>query len=91
MNPLSVIDRRCTARGQQGRVVTLIGHRTSSHCIEDIFITQWPDDAEKDKDKRNAINTIRLITRLMFVWFLREKNLVPDALFVRGRGNWAKE
>jgi len=48
------------------------------HAVE---VTQWPADAEPDADKRNAINTIRLITRLMFVWFLREKDLVPDALF----------
>jgi len=48
------------------------------HAVE---VTRWPDDNEKDADKRNATNTIRLITRLMFVWFLREKNLVPDALF----------
>lgn len=48
------------------------------HAVE---VTRWPADAEADKDKRNAINTIRLITRLMFVWFLREKQLVPDALF----------
>ncbi len=33
--------------------------------------TEWPADTEPDRDKRNAINTIRLITRLMFVWFLR--------------------
>ncbi|MBS1941038.1 MAG: hypothetical protein JST38_09195, partial [Bacteroidetes bacterium] len=43
--------------------------------------TEWPLDAEADREKRNATNTIRLITRLMFVWFLREKELVPDALF----------
>ena len=29
----------------------------------------------------NATCIIRLITRLIFVWFLKEKNLVPDALF----------
>jgi adenine-specific DNA-methyltransferase len=32
---------------------------------------------------RNATSLIRLLTRLMFVWFLREKNLLPDALFKR--------
>jgi very-short-patch-repair endonuclease len=48
------------------------------HAVE---VAEFPDDIEKDRDKRNAINTIRLITRLMFVWFLREKDLVPDALF----------
>ncbi|MFH1005168.1 MAG: Eco57I restriction-modification methylase domain-containing protein, partial [Bacteroidota bacterium] len=41
----------------------------------------FPDYAEKDKDLRNATGVIRLITRLMFVWFLKEKNLVPDDLF----------
>ena len=30
---------------------------------------------------RNATCIIRLITRLIFVWFLKEKNLVPDVLF----------
>lgn len=28
-----------------------------------------------------ATNVIRLITRLIFVWFLKERQLVPDALF----------
>jgi adenine-specific DNA-methyltransferase len=41
----------------------------------------FPDDEIKDKDTRNATGVIRLITRLMFVWFLKEKNLVPDELF----------
>lgn len=48
------------------------------HAVE---LSEWPDDVEKDREKRNAINTIRLITRLMFVWFLKEKSLVPEALF----------
>ncbi len=42
---------------------------------------EFPDDAEKVRDVRNATSVIRLITRLMFVWFLKEKNLVPEALF----------
>ena len=29
----------------------------------------------------NATCIIRLITRLIFIWFLKEKNLVPDVLF----------
>ncbi|MBX3006830.1 MAG: hypothetical protein KF816_02265 [Melioribacteraceae bacterium] len=45
--------------------------------------TVWPDDVEKKKDVRNATNVIRLITRLIFVWFLKEKNLVPYKLFVK--------
>jgi adenine-specific DNA-methyltransferase len=43
---------------------------------------EFPDDVEKDREKRNSINVIRLLTRLIFVWFLKEKNgLVPDDLF----------
>jgi adenine-specific DNA-methyltransferase len=32
---------------------------------------------------RNAIGVIRLLTRLIFVWFIKERGLVPDALFDR--------
>ena len=31
--------------------------------------------------EHNAKNLIRLLTRLLFVWFIKEKNLVPDQLF----------
>ena len=41
----------------------------------------FPDSAEKDKEIRNATSVIRLITRLIFVWFIKEKGLVPDSLF----------
>lgn len=39
--------------------------------------TDTSDDDFEDKDKK----IIRLITRLMFVWFIKQKNLVPDSLF----------
>jgi hypothetical protein len=35
----------------------------------------------KDKEIRNATDVIRLITRLIFVWFVKEKGLIPDDLF----------
>ena len=41
----------------------------------------FPSDAGDDAAVRNATGIIRLITRLIFVWFLKEKALVPDALF----------
>jgi len=46
-----------------------------------ISVAEFPDDELKDKEVRNATNVIRLITRLIFVWFLKEKNLVPAELF----------
>ena len=42
---------------------------------------KFPDDELKDDKTRNPVNVIRLITRLIFVWFLKEKNLIPDDLF----------
>ncbi|MDR0529019.1 MAG: Eco57I restriction-modification methylase domain-containing protein, partial [Zoogloeaceae bacterium] len=43
----------------------------------------WPDDLPelKNKETRNATPTIRLITRLIFVWFLKQKGIVPAKLF----------
>ena len=41
----------------------------------------FPEDAGEDVDVRNAASVIRLITRLIFVWFIKEKNLVPNVLF----------
>ncbi len=43
----------------------------------------FPNDLARDDDDRNLLaeHLIRLITRLMFVWFIRQKNLVPPTLF----------
>ncbi|MCX7874804.1 MAG: BREX-1 system adenine-specific DNA-methyltransferase PglX [Melioribacteraceae bacterium] len=41
----------------------------------------FPDDLEKNKEIRNATNLIRLITRIIFIWFIKEKKLVPASLF----------
>ncbi len=38
-------------------------------------------DGSEAEEVRNATGIIRLITRLMFVWFLKEKGLVSDKLF----------
>ncbi|MDW9366963.1 hypothetical protein GOB34_04285 [Sinorhizobium meliloti] len=43
------------------------------------------EQTEKSKkeafDAQNQIAVIRLLTRLIFVWFIKEKGLVPEALF----------
>jgi hypothetical protein len=41
-------------------------------------------DAEA-RQRRNATSLIRLITRLMFVWFMKEKGLIPQDLFDKDR------
>jgi len=39
---------------------------------------RFPQGGGPDRD---AIGVIRLLTRLIFVWFIKERGLVPDALF----------
>ena len=41
----------------------------------------FPEDAGEDIEVRNATSVIRLITRLIFVWFIKERKLVPDIFF----------
>lgn len=42
---------------------------------------RFPDDLEPDAHTRNATSVIRLLTRLIFCWFLKEKNLIPEHIF----------
>ena len=42
---------------------------------------QWAVDECRFPDDANQVQVIRLITRLLFIWFLKEKELVPAALF----------
>lgn len=42
---------------------------------------EFPDDEDKIREERNAKNLIRLITRIIFVWFMKEKKLVSPSLF----------
>ena len=39
-----------------------------------------PETADDDKDNLN-VKIIRLITRLLFVWFIKQKGLVPNSIF----------
>ncbi|WP_337871664.1 TaqI-like C-terminal specificity domain-containing protein, partial [Ignavibacterium sp.] len=41
---------------------------------------KFPDDAEAEKNGRE-ISVIRLITRLIFIWFMKVRKLVPEELF----------
>ena len=43
----------------------------------------FPGDVDTQEDDREDIDTriIRLITRLMFVWFIKQKGLVPSNIF----------
>jgi hypothetical protein len=45
-----------------------------------IQIIRFPNDINDDTDdaKYNNESAIRLITRLIFVWFLKQRHLIPD-------------
>jgi hypothetical protein len=45
---------------------------------------KFPKDAEAQENGRN-IAVIRLLTRLFFIWFMKEKGLIPTELFDEGR------
>ena len=42
---------------------------------------RFPKDAPKEKDGHDHVSVIRLITRLVFCWFVKEKGLIPPDLF----------
>ncbi len=42
----------------------------------------FPKGGGEDESKRNAVAVIRLLTRLIFAWFIKEKGLIPEDLFV---------
>ena len=44
---------------------------------------EWAASAETCKfpDKENKMQVLRMITRLLFIWFLKEKKLVPSNIF----------
>ncbi len=58
-------------------------------AMKEVFFPGGPAHAGRGKDalkdprvrEHNAKNLIRLLTRVLFVWFIKEKHLVPEKLF----------
>ena len=52
-------------------------------AVEESTGVYFPNKPETAKDDRDAIsaNIIRLVTRLLFVWFIKQKGLVPNNIF----------
>lgn len=48
-----------------------------------VQVARFPNDltTDTDDDKFNYESCIRLITRLIFVWFLKQKHLIPEEFF----------
>lgn len=48
----------------------------------DGFAVTFPNDTStEDDDRKIDEHIIRLITRLIFVWFIKQKNLIPEQIF----------
>ncbi len=41
----------------------------------------WAITECKFPDKENKMQVIRMLTRILFIWFIKEKNLVPEDIF----------
>lgn len=52
-----------------------------SKKVEERKKTEAANENEKKNDKYNNEGTIRLITRLIFVWFLKQRHLIPNEFF----------
>ncbi len=51
-------------------------------ALSDEMNVTYPNDPDRDDDDRDINeHIIRLITRMMFVWFIKHKGLVPNDLF----------
>lgn len=52
-------------------------------ALSDEVNVTFPNNPDTEKDDRENMNVklIRLITRLLFVWFVKQKNLVPNNIF----------
>ena len=52
-------------------------------ALDDTTGVYFPNNPNTPADDKKDLDTkmIRLITRLMFVWFIKQKGLVPEALF----------
>lgn len=51
-------------------------------AVADVEFPNAPIDATKEQQiEHNSKNVIRLLTRLLFVWFLKQKDLIPNELF----------
>jgi tRNA1(Val) A37 N6-methylase TrmN6 len=49
-------------------------------------IVKYPADVPvNDITEHKAKNLIRLLTRLLFVWFVKEKKLIPEELFIKDK------
>jgi hypothetical protein len=61
--------------------VTFPGEPTAEDVAKETGKMYDPKRQEELRHEHNAKNVIRLLTRFLFVWFIKEKKLIPEELF----------
>jgi|SRR5882724_49291 len=80
ITPLA-IQQRCDAAFDVETVTKDFFRETANWYFWALKNVRYPKDAPKEADGHDHISVIRLITRLIFCWFVKEKGLIPDTLF----------
>ena len=80
ITPLA-IQQRCDAAFDVEAVTKDFFREVANWYFWALKHVEFPKDAPKEADGHDHISVIRLITRLIFCWFVKEKGLIPDTLF----------
>jgi hypothetical protein len=80
ITPLA-IQQRCDAAFDVEAVTKDFFREVANWYFWALKHAEFPKDAPKEDDGHDHISIIRLITRLIFCWFVKEKGLIPDTLF----------
>jgi hypothetical protein len=80
ISPLA-IQQRCDAAFDVETVTKDFFREIANWYFWALKTVRFPKDAPKEADGHDHISVIRLITRLIFCWFVKEKGLIPDTLF----------
>src|SRR5208283_2589496 len=80
ITPLA-IQQRCDAAFDVEAVTKDFFREVANWYFWALKHASFPKDAPKENDGHDHISIIRLITRLIFCWFVKEKGLIPGELF----------
>jgi hypothetical protein len=78
--PITAVTQKLDAAFSVERVTKQFYQEIANWYFWALDHARFPKDAPK-QDGKDHVSLIRLITRVIFSWFLKEKGLVPDTLF----------
>jgi len=75
------LQRRCDAAFDVEAVTKAFFAEVANWYFWALRHARFPKDAPKEKDGYDHVSVIRMITRLIFCWFVKEKGLIGPELF----------